>query len=79
VKEIKTLIEKEKALHRMQRETRRGILNNSLSQWDILLERSDKSITLSASGSVLTLTTGGVVKAEVDDRRGVRISGDTPN
>ena len=34
------------------------------------LEESDKSITLSRTGSDLTLITGGVLKASVEDRRG---------
>jgi hypothetical protein len=42
------------------------------------IEESDKSITLSTPGSVLTLMIGGVLKAAVEDQRGVRISVETP-
>jgi hypothetical protein len=42
-------------------------------------EESDKSMTSSKPGSVLTLITGGVLKSAVDDRRGVRIFVDSPS
>jgi hypothetical protein len=42
-------------------------------------EKSDKSMTSSKPGSVLTLITGGVLKSTVDDRRGVRIFVDSPS
>jgi hypothetical protein len=42
-------------------------------------EESDKYMTSSKPGSVLTLITGGVLKSAVNDRRGVRIFVDSPS
>jgi hypothetical protein len=79
-KEWKEQREKEKALQRKQKERKGGeswkaaFCNDTSS-----FEESDKSITSSKPGSILTLITGGVLKSTVDDRRGGRIFVDSPS